>query len=75
MSNFNYEITEHLAVISKETDGTGEEYTMELNKVSWGGHQPKYDLRTWWSNHQRMSKGITLNDTEFAALKEIIKAM
>jgi len=68
MADFKYDIVEHLGVLSENTKG----WTKELNLISWNGAQPKYDLRDWGPEHEKMGKGITLNNEEFEALKEII---
>ena len=62
---FSFQITEQLKVISTSKSG----WTLELNKVSWGGRPAKYDLRSWAPDHQKMGKGITLTDEELEALK------
>ncbi|MBR0455045.1 MAG: hypothetical protein IJJ01_00135 [Firmicutes bacterium] len=55
-----FEIKEHIAVIN--TSETG--WTREVNLVSWNGTKPKVDVREWDPDHQRMSRGITLTETE-----------
>ena len=68
MADFQYEIVEELGILSTSTKG----WTKELNKVSWNGGAPKYDIRDWAPEHEKMGKGVTLNDEEFAALKELM---
>ncbi|MCC3869570.1 YdbC family protein [Terrisporobacter mayombei] len=68
MADFKYDIVEHLGVLSENTKG----WTKELNLISWNGAKPKYDLRDWGPEHEKMGKGITLSNEEFEALKEII---
>ena len=55
-----FEIKEHIAVIN--TSETG--WTREVNLVSWNGTKPKVDVREWDPDHKRMSRGITLTETE-----------
>ena len=55
-----YEIKEHIAVLN--TSETG--WTREVNLVSWNGTNPKVDVREWDPDHKRMSRGITLTETE-----------
>lgn len=62
-TEFTYEITEHIATLS-----TRDAWSMELNKVSWGGRPAVYDLRKWSPDHSKMSKGVSLTDSEFEAL-------
>ena len=61
-----FTIHEHLAVLDRY-EGREVPWTKELNVVSWNGGQPKFDIRDWSSDHQRMSRGITL--TEDQAMK------
>ena len=68
MADFQYEIVEELGVLSTSAKG----WTKELNKISWNGGDPKYDIRDWAPEHEKMGKGVTLNDEEFAALKELL---
>ena len=68
MADFQYEIVEELGVLSTSSKG----WTKELNKISWNGGAPKYDIRDWAPEHEKMGKGVTLNDEEFAALKELL---
>lgn len=68
--NFKYKIVEHISILSKNGDTT-----KELNKVSYNGSDPKYDIRNWkrTNNEEKLLKGITLNEEEMIALKEAIK--
>lgn len=68
MADFQYEIVEKLGVLSTSAKG----WTKELNKISWNGGAPKYDIRDWAPEHEKMGKGVTLNNEEFAALKELL---
>ncbi len=68
MADFQYDIVEELGVLSTSAKG----WTKELNKISWNGGAPKYDIRDWAPEHEKMGKGVTLNDEEFAALKELL---
>ena len=68
---FSFQITEQLKVISTSKSG----WTLELNKVSWGGRPAKYDLRSWAPDHQKMCKGITLTDEELEALKTALNEL
>jgi hypothetical protein len=60
MSDFNYEIIKHMAILSTR----GKAWQQELNLVKWGNNKPKYDIRDWMQNHKRMGKGITLTFEE-----------
>ena len=68
MADFKYEIVEELGVISESSKG----WTKELNLVSWNVAQPKYDIRDWAPDHQKMGKGITLTKDEALQLAELL---
>ena len=71
MSKINYEITKKIGVLSTSAKG----WTKELNLVSWNGNAPKYDLRTWSPEHEKMGKGITLTEEEVKVLKALLGDM
>lgn len=66
--NVKYEIIEQLGVLSESEKG----WKKELNLISWNDREPKYDLRDWSENHEKMGKGITLSKEEASRLKEIL---
>ena len=66
--DITYEIKRHIAVLKEGTGG----WSLELNLVSWNEAQPKYDIRFWNEDHDRMMRGLTL-DKESAA--ELTKAL
>ena len=68
MSDLKYEIIEKLGILSESTKG----WTKELNLISWNGGTPKYDIRDWSPDHEKMGKGITLTDEEAKKLKELL---
>lgn len=68
---FSYDIVEEIVVLSENAKG----WTKELNLVSWNGRPPKFDLRDWAPDHEKMGKGITLSNEEFDKLREAIKGM
>lgn len=51
---------------------TDKGWSKELNLVSWNDREPKYDLRDWNENHDKMGKGITLTRDELDKLKETL---
>lgn len=69
MADFKYEITQELGVLSESKSG----WTRELNLVSWNGAEPKYDIRDWSPDHEKMGKGISLNANEVDKLKKILE--
>lgn len=68
MPEIKYEIVEKIAVLSTTEKG----WSKELNLVSWNEREPKYDLRDWNEEHDKMGKGITLNKEEVEKLKEAL---
>ncbi|CAM3281867.1 YdbC family protein [Streptococcus pluranimalium] len=66
MAEFTFEIVEKLLVLSKNDKG----WTKELNRVSFNGAEPKFDIRTWSPDYSKMGKGITLTNEEFQVLVE-----
>lgn len=71
MDKFSYEIVEEIAVLSENQRG----WRKELNLVSWNGRPPKFDLRDWDPEHEKMGKGVTLSNEEFAELKKALLSM
>lgn len=69
--DFSYEILEEIAILSENAKG----WRKELNIVSWNERPPKFDLRDWSPDHEKMGKGITLSNEEFEALKKAITSM
>lgn len=55
-----YEIIQELGVLSESAKG----WTKELNLISWNGGVPKYDIRDWAPEHEKMGKGVTLREEE-----------
>lgn len=66
MAELKFEITEQIAILSESPKG----WTKELNLISWNGREPKYDIRDWAPNHEKMGKGVTLSNEELLKLKE-----
>lgn len=69
MAEIKYEIVENLGVLSEDSKG----WRKEVNLVSWNERPAKYDIRSWNPEHNRMSKGITLNEEETKLLSELLK--
>lgn len=68
MAEFKYEIVGHIVILSESAKG----WTRELNKISWNGGEPKYDIRDWALKHEKMGKGVTLSEDEMIKLKELL---
>ncbi|MGX7394868.1 MULTISPECIES: YdbC family protein [Carnobacterium] len=65
---FSYEIMEEIAVLSENNKG----WRKELNLVSWNGNPPKFDIRDWAPDHEKMGKGLTLTNEEMNTLKSFL---
>lgn len=71
MAEIKFEIKEALGVISESSKG----WKKELNLISWNDKEPKFDLREWDPNHEKMGKGVTLSREELQKLKELLNNM
>lgn len=69
MAEFKYEVTKKIGVLSQGKGG----WVREVNLVSWGEREPKYDIRDWSEDNTKMGKGISLTAEEVAVLKEILE--
>ena len=43
--------------------------------ISWHDREPKYDIRDWAPEHEKMGKGVTLSVEELKKLREILNEM
>jgi len=68
MANIKYEIIKNIGTLSESSSG----WTKELNLISWNDREPKYDLRDWDPEHEKMGKGVTLTEEELKKLKELL---
>ncbi|WP_093052196.1 YdbC family protein [Salipaludibacillus aurantiacus] len=71
MKELKYEIIKTVGVLSESPKG----WTKELNLISWNGREPKYDIRDWAPDHEKMGKGVTLTEEEVTNLKKVIEGM
>ena len=67
---FSFEIKRSCGVISESSKG----WMKELNLVSWNGRKPKYDIRDWSPEHDKLGKGITISVDELRQLSSLINA-
>ncbi len=63
-----FEIINQIGVVSTSASG----WNVELNRVSWNGNEPKYDIRSWSPDHAKMGRGITLSEEELITLSELL---
>ena len=71
MADIKYEIIRHVGVLSEGAKG----WTKEINLISWNDREPKFDVREWAPEHEKMGKGITLSGEELIKLKKLLNDM
>ncbi len=71
MAEIKFEIIKNIGTLSESSKG----WTKELNLISWNGRDPKYDIREWDPEHEKMGKGVTLTEEELKKLKELLYEM
>jgi len=52
MAKIKFEIIKNIGVLSESSKG----WKKELNLVSWNDRDPKYDLRDWDPEHEKMGR-------------------
>ena len=65
---FKFEIVKNIAVLSTERSG----WTKEINLVSFNDAPPKYDIRSWAPDHEKMGKGISLSREEMQTMLDAL---
>ena len=60
MSEIKCTTIEKIGIIRQSTNG----WNKELRLVSWNDADPKYDIRDWSPDDEKMVKGITLTEEE-----------
>jgi hypothetical protein len=68
VADIKFEIQETLGVVSEGAKG----WNKELNRISWNGREPNYDLRDWAPEHEKMGKGVTLSKEELIKLRDLL---
>ena len=69
MADIKFDIVEEIGVLSENAKG----WKKELNLISWNGAAPKYDIRDWAPEHEKMGKGVTLTKEEVILLKNFLE--
>ena len=64
-----WRIEEQVAALSENPNS---HWKKELNRVSWNNGPIRWDLREWNSDHEKMSKGITLTETEMDVIRRLV---
>ena len=65
---FKFEIVKNIAILSTERSG----WTKEINLVSFNDAPPKYDIRSWDPDHEKMGKGISLSRDEMKTMLDAL---
>ena len=71
MSEIKYEIIKKIGVLSAAASG----WAKEVNLISWNDREPKYDIREWSADHEKMGKGVTLSKEELLSLKQLLNSI
>ncbi len=71
MADIKFEIIKKVGTLSKAGSG----WTKELNLISWNDREPKFDIRDWSADGEKMGKGVTLSTDELRALRDLLNAM
>lgn len=71
MAEISFEVVQRIGVLSKSNKG----WEKQLNLISWGGREAKYDIREWAPDGQTMSMGVTLTKEELLALRDLLNQM
>lgn len=69
MADIKFEIIEAIGLLSESSKG----WSKELNLISWNGAAPKFDIRDWSPDHEKMGKGITLSREEAEVLYKLLE--
>ena len=69
MAEIKFEIVKHLGIIGEGSKG----WKKELNLISWNDRAPKYDIREWSPDHDKMGKGVTLTEEELETLVKLFE--
>jgi len=71
MADIKFEFKETFGVLSESPKG----WTKEMNLISWNDREPKYDIREWSPEHEKMGKGVTLSLEEVKELKGLLNSI
>jgi hypothetical protein len=71
MSEIKFEIIKKIGVLSTTASG----WEKQFNLISWNEKDPKFDIREWSPDGEKMGKGVTLSKEELFPLKELLNKM
>ena len=70
MADIKFEIRKKIGVLSENAKG----WKKGLNLISWNDAAPKYDVRDWAPEHEKMGKGVTLTKEEAESLLKLLRS-
>ena len=65
---FEYEVVKTYGSLSESDKG----WKKEIKLISWNNREPKYDIREWSPDGEKMGKGVTLSREEIENLKKLL---
>lgn len=65
---FDYEVVKTYGSLSESSKG----WKKEIKLISWNQKEPKYDIREWSPDGEKMGKGVTLSKEELVNLKALL---
>jgi hypothetical protein len=68
---FKFEVVTKFGELSENAKG----WKKELTLVSWNEREPKYDIREWDPDHEKMTKGVTFSAEELIQLRDILNEL
>ena len=71
MAEIKFEVVKKIGALSRSGSG----WEKQLNLIKWNERDPKYDIREWSPDGEKMGKGVTLSRDEMLALKELLNGM
>ena len=71
MAELKFEVVEEIVQLSESAKG----WSKELNLVSWNDRDPKYDIREWSPEHEKMAKGVTFTVDEIKKLRDALNKL
>lgn len=71
MGEIKYAIVDEIATLTESPKG----WTKEFNLISWNDREPKYDIREWAPQHEKMGKGVTLSKEELIVLRDALNGL
>ena len=69
--DIKYNVVKEIAVLSEKSNG----WTKQLNLISWNDGEPKYDIRDWAPEREKMGKGVTLTAAELQSLCDALQEL